>query len=96
MHTFETEGKSWKKLSLFMSTFDIMTKLVIYNDNLNWTNPKLKFRWNIGDIQENVAFNTSRNICCGYLLESPRWGVSIKYPQHTSLGEIKKTKPLFT
>ena len=31
---------------------------------------------------------TPRNICCGYLLESPRRGDSNKYPQHMFLGVL--------
>ena len=26
-----------------------------------------------------------KNVCCGYSLESPRWGDSNEYPQHTHL-----------
>ena len=31
---------------------------------------------------ENTVFNTRRNKCCGYLLESPRRDDSYKCPQH--------------
>ena len=31
---------------------------------------------------------TPRNLCCGYLLESPRRGDSNKYPQHMFLGVL--------
>ena len=31
---------------------------------------------------------TPRNICCGYLLESPQRGDSNKYPQHMFLGVL--------
>ena len=31
---------------------------------------------------------TPRNICCGYLLESPQRGDSKKYPQHMFLGVL--------
>ena len=31
---------------------------------------------------------TSRNICCGYLLELPWQGDSIKYPQHMFFGVL--------
>ena len=30
------------------------------------------------------------NICCGYLLEAPRWGASNEYPQHMFLWRNKK------
>ena len=38
------------------------------------------------EIFKNTVFNTPRNICCGYLLESSRRGDSNKYPQHMFLG----------
>ena len=31
---------------------------------------------------------TPRNVCCGYLLESPRWGDSNKSPQRMFLGVL--------
>ena len=40
----------------------------------------------------NIVFNTPRNICCGYLLESPRQGDSNKYIQHVFLGVNKGQK----
>ena len=40
----------------------------------------------INDKKAFFPLFTSRNICCGYLLESPHWGDSNKYPQHTFLG----------
>ena len=43
----------------------------------------------IDNTYKNTVFNTSRNICCGYLLESPRWGDSNKYPQHMFHGVNK-------
>ena len=30
------------------------------------------------------------NICCGYSLEVPHWGISNEYPQHMFHGEIRK------
>ena len=71
-------AKNYELLSnLFIPTFDITTKFVITTVWMEgWRIPQLK----------NTVLNTSRNICCGYLLESPRWGDSNKYPQHTFLG----------
>ena len=44
-------------------------------------------RWNIQlGIFRNIVFYTQKNICCGYLLESPHRGDSNKYPQHMFLG----------
>ena len=37
---------------------------------------------------KNIVFNTL-NICFGYLLESPQWGDSSKYPKHMFYEEIK-------
>ena len=31
---------------------------------------------------------TPRNICCRYFLESPRWGVSNKYPKYMFHGVL--------
>ena len=46
------------------------------------------------EIFKNTVFNTPRNIFCGYLSESPRWGDSNKYPQHMFL-EVNKGKKAF-
>ena len=35
------------------------------------------------------VFSTSRNICYGYLWESPHWGDSYKYPKHMLYEEIR-------
>ena len=43
----------------------------------------------------NTVFNTRRNICCGYLLESPPWGDSDKYPQNMFLGVNKGKKAFY-
>ena len=51
--------------------------------------PSLK-RWQlIINYAVALLFNTSRNICFGYLLESPHWGNSTKYPKHMVYKEIK-------
>ena len=39
-----------------------------------------------------MVFNTPRDICCEYLLESPYRGDSNKYPQHMFLEVNKKKK----
>ena len=45
------------------------------------------------EIFKNTVFNTPRNRCCGYLLETPRRGDSYKSPQHMFLGVNKEKKP---
>ena len=55
-----------------------------HNDILDETIPQLNIRRNIGDIK-NIIFNTPRDTCSGYLLESHRLADSIKYPQHIFL-----------
>ena len=35
-----------------------------------------------------------KNVCCGYSLESPRWGDSHEHPQHTFLWRIDEHYPL--
>ena len=42
----------------------------------------------INDKKLFLPLFTPRNICCGYLLESPRQGDSNKYPQHMFLGVL--------
>ena len=41
------------------------------------------------EIFNNTVFNISRNICCGYLIESPRRSDSNNYTQHMFLGVNK-------
>ena len=43
---------------------------------------------------KNIVFNISRNICLVYLLESPHWVDSNKYPKHMFYKEIRKYKGL--
>ena len=66
--------------TLFISTLDTMTKFVIMTI---WLSRNLR---SSGDSQweiiEEYCIKTSSNICFGYLLESPRWGDSNKYPKH--------------
>ena len=38
---------------------------------------------------QEYCIKTSNNICFGYLLESPQWGDSNKYPKHIFYEEIK-------
>ena len=38
---------------------------------------------------KNLVFIISRNICFGYLLESPHWGDSSKYPKHMFCEQIR-------
>ena len=40
----------------------------------------------ISDKKPFLSLSTLRNICCGYVLESPRRGDSNKYPRHMFLG----------
>ena len=43
---------------------------------------------------QEYCIKTSSNICFGYLLESPHWGDSNKYPKHNVLwGNKNKTRP---
>ena len=43
---------------------------------------------------QEYCIKTANNICFGYLLESPQWGDSNKYPKHNELwGNKNKTKP---
>ena len=45
----------------------------------------------VGDIRKN-GIKYSKNIYCGYLLESPPRGDSYKYTQHVFLG-VNNQKP---
>ena len=56
-----------------------------YNDNFDGTDPKPKID-RLMERFKNIVFNTQRNKCCGYLLESPRCGKSYKYPQDFFIG----------
>ena len=62
-----------------------------YNDNLNGINLWLKVK-RITEEIKHIVFNILRNIWCGYLLESPHWGASNKYPQHMFLTVNKERK----
>ena len=53
-----------------------------YIDNLNVTKPSLR-RWQL------IRIITSSNIWFGYLLESPHWGDSNKYPKHMLYEKIR-------
>ena len=41
------------------------------------------------EIMQEHCIGTSSNICFGYLLESPHWGDSNKYPKHMFYEEIR-------
>ena len=43
---------------------------------------------------KNIVFNTLKNIWFGYLLESPHWGDSNKYPKHIFYEEIRTKQDL--
>ena len=82
---------------MFLITVSPLSTNIQYNDKL--VIMTVWMEWNIGSIWDGlfevlkkIVFSTPRNICCGYLLESPRWGNSNKYPQHMFLGVIKKKK----
>ena len=51
--------------------------------------PSLKRRELIRNYAGSLLFNTSSDICFGYLLESPQRGDSNKYPKHTFYEEIR-------
>ena len=38
---------------------------------------------------QEYCIKTSSNICFGYLLESPHWGDSSKYPKHMFYEELR-------
>ena len=67
-----------------------------YNDKIhyngNFTHETFVQKVTINQILcKNNAFNNSRNIWFGYLLELPQWGNSNKYPNH-KLCSVKKYK----
>ena len=45
---------------------------------------------------QEYCIKTRSNICFGYLLESPLWGDSNKYPKHTFYEEIRINKVFLT
>ena len=63
-----------------MTNFVIMTILVPRNLRSGGDS-----KW---DIMQEYCIKTSSNICFGYLLESPHWGDSNKYPKHMLCEEI--------
>ena len=40
----------------------------------------------------NIVFIIPRNMCFEYLLESPQWGDSNKYPKHMFNEELREKK----
>ena len=74
--------------TLIIPTLDVATKFVIMTIWLS-RKPSLK-RWQlIRNYAVALLFNTSINICFGYLLESPHRGDSNKYPKHMVYTKIK-------
>ena len=86
--------------TLFIPTLDTTTKFVMItiwmSRNIRWRGDS---KWEI--MQEYCIKNfkqhmfwifvriASFNICFGYLLESPQWGDSNKYPKHMLCEEIR-------
>ena len=72
---------------LFIPTLDTTTKFVIMTI---WMSRNLRSRggswW---EIVQEYCIRISSNICFGYLLESPHWGDSNKYPKHMLYEEIR-------
>ena len=74
----------------------------LYRHLINWQNLlEQHFEWKESLAQgetdywrnlNNIVFNIPRNICRGYLLESPCWGYSNKYLQHRFLRVNKERK----
>ena len=60
-----------------------------YNDNFNVTKSSLKWGNSQWEIMQEYCIKTSSNICFGYLLESPHWGDSNKYPKHIFYEEMR-------
>ena len=90
---FSGKGYIFIQSNLFIPRFDIMTKFVI---TTIWMERFFSSRWGrLLEISMNTLFNTARNICCGYLLESPHQGDSNKYPQHMFLGVNKGKKAFY-
>ena len=60
-----------------------------YNDNLTITKPSLK-RWQfVTNCARILYLILKRNMCFGYLLESPEWGDSNKYPKRMFCEEVR-------
>ena len=86
---------------MFFFTFiqsDILYADIQYNDKLLL---QQQFEWNNSLIQDEAdnlwytVFITPRNICSGYLLASPPWGDSNKYPLHIFLGANEGKKAFY-
>ena len=63
----------------------------LYNDKLHVTKPRSRgdSKW---EIMQEYCIKISSNICFGYLLESPQWGDSNKYPKHNMFYEKIRIK----
>ena len=84
----------WAKVSCQSNTGNHYYTDTRYNDKVRYTDNLTRTNENAfskGDRNYTVAllFNTSSNICFGYLLESPHRGDSYKYPKHMVYKEIK-------
>ena len=72
---------------LATSTLDTTTKFFTMTI---WTSRNLRLRvYSWLEIMQEYCFKTSSNICFGYLLESPQWGDSNKYPKPMFSEEIR-------
>ena len=79
--------------TLFIPTLNTTTKYVIL---IIWLPRNLRLRANSFSqiMQEYCILILYRNICFGYLLESPQGGDSNKYPKHMFFKEIKSKQEL--
>ena len=63
-----------------------------YNDNLTIMKRSFKRKELATNYARILYLILLRNICFGYLLESPLWGDSNKYPKHMFNAEIRRKK----
>ena len=63
-----------------------MTKFVIMTIWMSWN---LCLRGDSWEIRQEYCIKSSSNLCFGYLLESPHWGNSNKYPKHMFCEETR-------
>ena len=73
--------------TLFIPTLDTTTKFVIMIIRMS---RNLRTRGDsFWEIMPEYCIKTSSHICFGYLLESPHWGNSNKYPKHMLYEEMR-------
>ena len=86
--SLDVQGEQKLQSTRIIPTLDTTTKYVIQT---TWLAQKTSLkRWQlIRNYAVALLFNTSSNIHFGYLLESPQWGNSNKYPKHMVYKEIK-------